>query len=169
MGDVLSAGIAIQTVHRGPYDQLTVTYMELNRMQRGSDVIVLLIGVPLLIARRCGTVAAPRAPVCCCSAHTGSSCTSTAAPHWVRSLTTGCFQFTSRSSPRPCSRLPRWRRSSTRPRCRTDRVGTPYRTLGAFMIVSGVVTLVVWGILAVSAVFSGGGAEKLDSYATNVT
>ena len=37
------------------------------------------------------------------------------------------------------------------------------------MIVSGVVTLVVWGILAVSAVFSGGGAEKLDSYATNVT
>jgi hypothetical protein len=47
--------------------------------------------------------------------------------------------------------------------------GAAGRPLGIFMIVSGAVTLAVWGIPAVSAVLTGVPTEKLDSYATDVT
>jgi hypothetical protein len=45
----------------------------------------------------------------------------------------------------------------------------PRRGLAAFLIASGVITLVVWGLPLATAVASGGVTERLDSYTTEVT
>jgi hypothetical protein len=137
--------------------------------QRGTDVVVLTLGVPLLLAAalryRRGS---SRAGLLLLGTHVfflyvyGSAALGTVAynrlfPVYVVLFSAGLFAVAGLVA-------------AVDPAALADRAdNAPRRAPGAFLLLSGAVTLLVWGLPVVTAAVRGSTTDRLDSYATDVT
>jgi hypothetical protein len=164
---VTARGETVELVGGGLYRYDTVFA---GAAQRGTDAVVLLLGVPLLLA---ATVlyrrGSSRAGLLLLGMHAfflyvyGSAAVGTVAYNRLFVVYVAIFSATLFALAVLAAAV---RRTVGQAWIAQE---VPRRALGVFLLLSGAVTVVVWGVPVVSAVISGIPTETLDSYSTDVT